>query len=355
MSEHAQDSLARAVDEVLLIPDGRVRRRAATELGARSADAGRELHDLVTGILRTAGVRWHSTPPEPADTAATVHARAAAHIAITNDVLAAAIDGYAGQAHAELTRNDTERTAFVNDLLTGRADPGVLAERAQRYGIRLSAGHLVLVARAAVFTAGAVQRIDTALAARFGDANTLATLRGGELVCITAAGLRGVTAELAHLLLTELGPGTWQLAAGRPHPGLHGLAASLDEARNTLDHAAKLGFTAPVLNAADLLVFPVLLRDRDAITDLVTTVLGPLTTARGGAQPYLDTLTVLFDNQGNHTATARRMHLSVRAVTYRLDRIRALTGYHPGEPTQQFTLHAAVLGARLLSWPGSTE
>jgi hypothetical protein len=45
-----------------------------------------------------------------------------------------------------------------------------------------------------------------------------------------------------------------------------------------------------VLNAADLLVFPVLLRDRDAIVDLVTTVLGPLTTARGGAQPYLDTV-----------------------------------------------------------------
>ncbi|MGC4815348.1 PucR family transcriptional regulator [Micromonospora sp. DT228] len=94
-----------------------------------------------------------------------------------------------------------------------------------------------------------------------------------------------------------------------------------------------------------------LLRDRDAISDLVTTVLGPLTTARGGAEPYLQTLTVLFDNQGNHTATARQMHLSVRAITYRLDRIRDLTGYHPGEPTQRFTLQAAVLGARLLGWP----
>jgi DNA-binding PucR family transcriptional regulator len=60
---------------------------------------------------------------------------------------------------------------------------------------------------------------------------------------------------------------------------------------------------------------------------------------------------VLFDNQGNYTATARHMHLSVRAVTYRLDRIRDLTGYHPGEPTQRFTLQAAVLGARLLGWP----
>ncbi len=44
-------------------------------------------------------------------------------------------------------------------------------------------------------------------------------------------------------------------------------------------------------------------------------------------------------------------HLSVRAVSYRLERIQALTGYHPGEPTQRFTLQAAVLGARLLGWP----
>lgn len=77
----------------------------------------------------------------------------------------------------------------------------------------------------------------------------------------------------------------------------------------------------------------------------------PLTTARSGVRPYLDTLMALLYSQGNYTATARQLHLSVRAVTYRLDRIRDLTGYHPGEPTQQFTLHAAVLGARLLGWP----
>jgi hypothetical protein len=32
---------------------------------------------------------------------------------------------------------------------------------------------------------------------------------------------------------------------------------------------------------------------------------------------YLDTLSVLFDNQGKHTAS--QLHLSVQAVTYRLD------------------------------------
>ena len=306
--------------------------RAAARLGARAADDGVSLRDLVDDVLRAAGAA--------AETRATV---------------AAAIDGWTRQARIELDRHDSGRAAFVSDLLTGRADPGGLAERAQRYGIRLSATHTVLVARGGALSDGVAQRIDARLAARFGEGNTLTTLRGGELVCISAGGLRGIGAELAHLLLAEIGASGWQVAVGRTQPGVHGLAASLDEAREALDHAAKLGFTAPVLNAADLLVFPVLLRDRGAITDLVTTVLGPLTRARGGARPYLETLTVLFDHQGNYSATARRMHLSVRAVSYRLDRIRQLTGYHPGEATQRFTLQAAVLGARLLGWPQGTE
>jgi DNA-binding PucR family transcriptional regulator len=38
-------------------------------------------------------------------------------------------------------------------------------------------------------------------------------------------------------------------------------------------------------------------------------------------------------------------------VTYRLDRVFRLTGYSATEPTQRFTLEAAVLGARILGWP----
>ncbi|MDR7277356.1 PucR family transcriptional regulator [Catenuloplanes atrovinosus] len=317
---------------------------AGRALGARAADAGLPLPELVERVLRASADHWRAGAGPDGEAAAAL-------LDTTRALLAGVLDGYTGQNRAELRRYDHDRTAFVNDLLTGRADPGALAERAGRYGIRLSATHVVLIARAPGLTPQVVHRVDAALAARFGEGNTLTTPRGGDLVCISAGGLRGIAAELAHLLLGELGADGWQIAVGRAHPGLPGLARSLEEARGALDHAARLGFTTAVLHAADLLVFPVLLRDRDAITDLVDTVLGPLVSARGGARPYLDTLTVLFDNQGNYTATARQLHLSVRAVTYRLDRIQALTGYHPGEPTQRFTLHAAVLGARLLGWP----
>jgi DNA-binding PucR family transcriptional regulator len=98
-------------------------------------------------------------------------------------------------------------------------------------------------------------------------------------------------------------------------------------------------------------LYRVLLRDQPAIVDLVSSVLGPLVRARGGAQPLLDTLGAYFGTGGVATESAKRLHVSVRTVTYRLDRIKRLTGHDLADPEQRFTLHAAVLGARALNWP----
>ncbi|WP_163016004.1 helix-turn-helix domain-containing protein, partial [Streptomyces sp. Tu 4128] len=49
--------------------------------------------------------------------------------------------------------------------------------------------------------------------------------------------------------------------------------------------------------------------------------------------------------------TARRLSLSVRALTYRLERVHTLTGVDPTEPEQRYMLQTAVIGARLLDWP----
>ncbi|WP_212843030.1 CdaR family transcriptional regulator [Catellatospora sp. IY07-71] len=316
----------------------------ASALGTAAAAGSLTVADTVDALLQAAAAHWLAT--------AAPEASAAGLDLLTRlrKVTAAVLDGYHRSAHDEADQRDRDRAAFVDDLLAPHTDPGRLAAGAQRYGIRLSGQHTVIVARVPASDGNLVHTLDETLAARFGGANILTTARDGELICVCAGGLRGVPAELARHLQSSLSTG-WQVAVGRTHHGLSGLATSLDEARNALHLADRLGFSAPVLHASDLLVFPVLLRDRDAITDLVTTVLGPLTGARGGAQPYLDTLAALFDNEGNHTATARQLHISVRAVTYRLDRIHTLTGYHPGEPTQRFTLHTAVLGARLLGWP----
>lgn len=80
---------------------------------------------------------------------------------------------------------------------------------------------------------------------------------------------------------------------------------------------------------------------------------GPPTRERGGAGPLLANLDAYFATGSVTTGTARRLHLSVRAVTNRLEQIAELTGYDPTDPAQRFTVHAAVLGARLLGRPGA--
>jgi DNA-binding PucR family transcriptional regulator len=77
-----------------------------------------------------------------------------------------------------------------------------------------------------------------------------------------------------------------------------------------------------------------------------------LTAARGGADPLLRTLEAYFAAGGNASLSARSLHLSVRALTYRLEKITELTGRDPTDPTHRFELQTAVTGARLLGWPG---
>jgi hypothetical protein len=330
---------------------------ACRKAGAAAGAAGTPVRAVVAGHL-AAVERAFAGLPGIADAAGASQARTAARsvLAAVRRTLVAVLDGYEDSQRAAARELDDERRAFVDDLLYGRGDPVRLAEAAERFGVLLAGRHVVAVARAErPFTDDdpAIRALERALVQRFGHHNVLVASKEGLLVCVLPATLRGAPGEFAHQLVGVVGPSGWQVGVGRPQSGPGGVVRSFEEARNALHLADKLGFRTPILHAADLLVFPVLLRDRAAITDLVRTVLGPLAGARGGARPMVQTLAAFFDSQGNTTAAARRLHISVRAVSYRLDRIRALTGYAPTEPTQRFTLEAAVLGARLLDWPAS--
>jgi sugar diacid utilization regulator len=59
------------------------------------------------------------------------------------------------------------------------------------------------------------------------------------------------------------------------------------------------------------------------------------------------------DVQSHQVGCHGHQDVAVRTVTYRLDRIKELTGYDAADPIHRFTLHAAVLGARVLGWPGA--
>ena len=143
---------------------------------------------------------------------------------------------------------------------------------------------------------------------------------------------------LADAAINGRRPDAWELDAVR-ELGRRAAAQGVG-ARRAVDLDA--------VHARDLLVYRVLGRDQAAIVDLVRDVLAPLDRARGGPEVLLATLREYFEAGEVATEAARRLHVSVRTVTYRLARVAQLTGYSVSRPDQRFALHAALLGARLL-------
>jgi len=204
--------------------------------------------------------------------------------------------------------------------------------------------------------------VEEAIRARTAQPTALALTKDGRLVCIVSSGAQRHRAEqqrlvrdLAEVTGSAAGElargGRWRVGVGRPHAGPRGIYRSYQDALESLDVACKLGLEDRIADSEQLLVYRVLQRDHAAMVDLLSCVLEPLRQARGGPSPLLDTLSTYFDAGGNTAETARRLHLSVRAVGYRLERIHELTGYSVSDPAAQLPLHVAVAGARLLNWP----
>ncbi|MGV9881542.1 PucR family transcriptional regulator [Streptomyces sp. NPDC003006] len=311
-------------------------------LGERAADAGLGLRALVGAHLAATRAHWPAGAAVSADSA----------LAAAEQAVDAFAEGYERAQRLAVRQEEAARREFIDDLLYGRSDLGLLAERAERFGLRLSYEHAVAVAegRNGYEEGHAVPReVERALIGRFGDRSILLTTKDGRLVCIAPGDQDEVLAFFAKQAYAATDGG--RVAIGRPQPGPGGVVQSYEEALNALDLAERLDLDEPVLRAADLLVYPVLTRDRQAMADLVLNTLGPLQKARGGARPLIDTLAAYFDSGCVAAEAARRLALSVRALTYRLERIHKLTGANPSDPVHRYTLQTAVIGARLLDWP----
>ncbi|UQX90249.1 helix-turn-helix domain-containing protein [Jatrophihabitans telluris] len=283
-----------------------------------------------------------------------------------DDAVAALTEGYQLARRTLVRVEESARREFIDDLLTGGTDVAGLLERATGYGLDLTGPHAVaLVAAERVLSDGLslIGIVERAVLGRKGDADTLVATKDGQLVVVFPAPDDAAVEQVVTAVCARLGPraprggargsrlGAWQLSVGRSGIGPHGVLTSYQEAREALTLTARLGITEAVVRARELLVYRVLLRDREAITDLVVSVLSPLRAARGGASPLLDTVIAYFGTGSNTAATARSLQLSVRAVSYRLERVQSLTGLNLSRPADQFALNVAVLGAKLLGWP----
>ncbi|SEP02680.1 PucR family transcriptional regulator [Trujillonella endophytica] len=334
---------------------------AVRELGRQAAARGIAASAAVDLYLSAAWRLWRELPavarsrdPEK------VRGAAEAVLRVLDDAVGVLVDGHQSERRELIRHEEALRREFVDDLLRGDADVSRMVQRAEPFGIDLGAPHHVALAEP-VDGDATVDRAAVALERRvvdrFGDRDVLVATKDGRVVVVVPGTAGGPSSEAGLALGTALhreldrSSRRWRVAAGRAFPGAYGIARSYEEAREALGLAGRLALDTEVVNPRDLLVHRVLGRDQAAIVDLVHDVLGPLERSRGGAALLLETLLAYFSAGDVATEAARRLHVSVRTVTYRLARVAELTGHSVAVPDQRFALHAAALGARLLDWP----
>jgi hypothetical protein len=274
-------------------------------------------------------------------------ARAIARAA--DDAVAALTRGFDAAQRTTIRRDEARRREFVDDLLSGTADASSLAAHASAFGFSLAAPRVVVVATTSreLEDAGPVHaRIEREVLARLTAADAIVATKDGALVCVVPTGQPDIAGALLRLL-GEAEPGPWRVATGADGSGPGGIAASYAEASRTVELAQRLGLPEGEVDVTALAGVQLLERDPQTLRDLTGHIRSRLDTARGGAQPLFHTLEAYFDTGANTTETARRLHLSPRAVTYRLATIERVTGLDPRRFPDRFTLQVAAIGVRL--------
>ena len=341
--------------------------RTYRALGDKAAGRGVALRALLDLYLSSAWRLWRHLPPvAAADDPQRVVVAGEVMLHAVDDVVASITEGYQLARRALVRAQESARREFIDDLLNGASDVVGLLQRADGFGLDLSGPHAVatvLATRPFDDANPLIRTMERAILGVKGDAQALLASKEGRLVVVFPApdraaithviGRIGATLDAAkgRSSLDSWRIGSWQVGLGRAGIGADGVVSSYREALDALTLADRLGLDTAVIDARDLLVYQVLLRDRAALVDLVESTMSPLRDARGGPAALLDTLASYFGSGGNAARSARDLHLSVRAVTYRLDRVRELTGLDANRPDDRFTLHVAVLGAQLLDWP----
>ncbi|MGH3586935.1 MAG: PucR family transcriptional regulator, partial [Pseudonocardia sp.] len=264
------------------------------ELGRRAAEQGVPAGRVVDLYLSAAWRMWRELPDVvPYRDRDTVRASAESVLRAVGDAITILVDSYQAAGREMIRREESLRRELIDDLLRGDADVARMVERAEPFGLNLGRPHQVALAAAADGLAEAdtaVSMLERVILDRFGDREVLVATKEGRLVVLipTASGPTSPrfgsvdVGELIQTALTRHRAGrSWRVATGRAYPGSYGIARSYEEAREALLLAERLQFDASVVNARDMLIYRVLIRDQAAIADLVQEVLGPLTQARG--------------------------------------------------------------------------
>ena len=272
------------------------------------------------------------------------------------------------RAAAEVERR--LRGDLVEELLAGGLDDAEaerLARQAERLGHRLPARAWVIVmepddpaSEAEMAARGRQDRIHAALAdlgrRRLGGALTLTRSSSAVILLSEEFAPDLATAErLAEQLHAAaaplLRPGTASVGVGNLAESVVELARSHHEARQALRLARRGGMRGKITSYRSLGAFRLLLevQSPEALRRFVGEVLGPLLKyAESRETPLLETLEALAAARWVRRAAARALGIHVNSMSYRLDRIEAISGLKLDEPETRVAVAIALRARSML-------
>ncbi len=235
-------------------------------------------------------------------------------------------EGHATAATEQLRRVDARRQAVVTDLLAAE-DAAAARAVASRHGLRLATHYApVLFAEAMDLVDGVVSHLPS---------EALVGHRGARVIALVPVlDADAHPAGLAPLASSGL------VVVGRPSTPGAALLAEVATVESTFTVAVDTGRQSGIVTPTDLLLERVVREHHDLEAHLASTVLAPLVAGdRDGI--FRDTLRAWFAS-GSVPEVARQLIVHPNTVTYRLGRVRDLTGLDPRVPAEATTLTLAL-------------
>jgi len=272
------------------------------------------------------------------------------------------------RAAAEVERR--LRRDLVEEVLAGGLDAEEaerLARQAERLGHRLPhrAWALVMepddaVSEAEMATPGRQDRLDTVLGelVRRQVPGALTVVRSASAVVLVPedaapdlAGAERVASLLLEVAAPALRPATVSVGIGNIARSVAELARSHLEARQALRLSRRAGTRGRATSYRALGAFRLLLevQSPDALRAFVAEVLGPLLKyAESRETPLLETLEALAAARWVRRAAARSLGIHINSMSYRIERIEALTGLSLDDPETRVAVAIAVRARAML-------
>jgi len=272
------------------------------------------------------------------------------------------------RAAAEVERR--LRGDLVEEVLAGglEADEAErIARQAERLGHRLPQRAWVVVleadddkTEAALGARGQQDRLDGALnglvRSRLPGALTL--VRSASAVFLVPddlapdlAAVEKLAAQVLAAAAPVMKPGSGSVGIGNLANGVGELARSHVEARQALRLTRRAGGRGRIASYRSLGAFRLLLevQSPDALRRFVDELLGPLLEyAQSRDTPLLETLEALSAARWVRRAAARQLGIHINSMTYRVERIQALTGLQLDDPETRVAISIALRARGML-------